>query len=107
MTIVWISFALYKILENNEHLHDHWYGEAIEHHNFLAIIHRSFFIFFLLNVPGGPPENGSILCMEVMLLQLGYFFYLYSTSKLIKKNRILRSNKRLRFSSILSINPYA
>lgn len=82
MIVVWISFAVLKMIEINGYSHviSHDFTKFHKNDHFVVIIQRSFFMFFLIGAPGQPPQDLNILFMELLLFHCGYFFYFYSIS---------------------------
>lgn len=76
MIIIWISCALLLVVEVNT---EEW-AKEVEVDLFILVVNRCFYFFFLFGVGGAPSKNLFTLFLEIMLLHLGYCFYMYSSS---------------------------
>lgn len=77
MAIMWVTEAMFEVLSS---FPENW-GAASDKTLYLAVLKRCFTAFLLFDMSGADSEHLITLLMEIILLNMGYVFYIYSISR--------------------------
>lgn len=80
LIIMWITYAVYSLVSVHK---EKWVTNDDDLYREVAA--RCFNYFFLFGVPSKPSSHPSTLFLEILILHIGYCFYIYSSSKVKKK----------------------